>query len=61
MDVMREGLRTDGLKTAAVQGCVAAIEIPGYWSRAEVEDVVRGMNDALINDTDVEIRYFAVR
>jgi DNA repair/transcription protein MET18/MMS19 len=55
-DVLREGLRTDGLKTSAVRGCVALVEIPDYWAKGEVEDVVRGMDDVLINDRDPEVR-----
>ncbi|ORY34974.1 Dos2-interacting transcription regulator of RNA-Pol-II-domain-containing protein [Naematelia encephala] len=56
LDVLREGLRTESLRGPAIRGSVALVEIPGFWGRDEVEDVVRGMNDILINDGDVEIR-----
>ena len=55
-DVLREGLRTDGLKAPAVTGSVALVEIPGYWSKGEIEYVVQGMNDTLLNDAAVETR-----
>jgi DNA repair/transcription protein MET18/MMS19 len=45
MDTLREGLRTKGLKEAATRGCVALTEIPGFWGRDEVEEVVRGIDD----------------
>ena len=57
MDVLREGLRTEGLKSQAVRGSVALAEIPGYWKAEETEEIVRGMNDILIDDGDAEIRY----
>lgn len=56
LDVLREGLRTTGLKVSAVKGSVALVEVPGFWAKGEVEDVVRGMNDALINDADPDVR-----
>lgn len=56
MDVLREGLRTDGLKTSAIQGSVALVEIPRFWDRSDVEDIVRSIDDILVNDEDPEIR-----
>jgi DNA repair/transcription protein MET18/MMS19 len=56
MDTLREGLRTEGLKEPAVRGCVALVEIPGFWGRGEVEDVVKGMDDALLNDKSSEVK-----
>ncbi|ODO00637.1 DNA repair/transcription protein MET18/MMS19 [Cryptococcus wingfieldii CBS 7118] len=56
IDVLREGLRTEGLKSPAIKGCVALVGLEGYWSRLEVEDVVRGMDDILVNDENPEIR-----
>ena len=52
MDVLREGLRTDDLKTPAIKGSVALAEIPGFWVRDEVEDIVKGMNEILVNVKD---------
>lgn len=54
--MLREGLRTDGLKGPAIKGCVALVGVQGYWSRGEVEDVVRGIDDILIHDGNQEIR-----
>ncbi|WVQ75192.1 hypothetical protein IAR50_004803 [Cryptococcus sp. DSM 104548] len=56
IDVLREGLRTEGLKSPAIKGCVALVGVERYWSRLEVEDVVRGMDDILVNDNNPEIR-----
>ncbi|TXT13309.1 hypothetical protein VHUM_00676 [Vanrija humicola] len=55
-DVLREGLRTDGLKAAAVRGSVSLAEIPGFWGRQEVEEIVQLMDDLLLNDRDEEIQ-----
>ncbi|KIR60191.1 DNA repair/transcription protein MET18/MMS19 [Cryptococcus bacillisporus CA1873] len=56
LDMLREGLRTDGLKGPAIKGCVALVGVQGYWSRGEVGDVVRGIDDILIHDGNQEIR-----
>ena len=56
MDVLREGLRTDDLKEAAIRGVMALTETPGFWTRADVEQVVRGIDDILINDDSPEIK-----
>ena len=56
VDVMREGLRTEDLKGPAIKGSVSIIELPDLVSRTEIEDIVRGMDDILINDTDPENR-----
>ncbi|KLT44071.1 ARM repeat-containing protein [Cutaneotrichosporon oleaginosum] len=56
LDVLREGLQTIDLKIPAIKGSVALAEIPGFWSRLEVEKVVRGMDELLINDKDEEVR-----
>ncbi|KAK4683806.1 DNA repair/transcription protein MET18/MMS19, partial [Tremellales sp. Uapishka_1] len=56
MDVLREGLRTGRLKAPAIRGCVGLTEIPGFWGKEEVGEVVKGMNDVLVNDEDPEIR-----
>lgn len=56
LDVLREGLRTIDLKIPAIKGSVALAEIPGFWTRHEVEEVVRGMDELLINDKDDEVR-----
>ncbi|KAK8849457.1 hypothetical protein IAR55_004790 [Kwoniella newhampshirensis] len=56
MDGLREGLRTAGLKAPAIRGAVALVEVPGFWNRTEVEDIVRGMDEILVNDEDPEIR-----
>lgn len=56
LDVLREGLRTIDLKIPAIKGSVALAEIPGFWTRLEVEEVVRGMDELLINDKDDEVR-----
>jgi DNA repair/transcription protein MET18/MMS19 len=56
LDTLREGLRTDGLKISAIRGSVAAVDIPEFLSRREVEDLLRGMNDVLINEEDLETR-----
>ncbi|KAL1408286.1 hypothetical protein Q8F55_005092 [Vanrija albida] len=55
-DVLREGLRTEGLKPAAVRGSVSLAEIPGFWGRQEVEEIVQLMDDLLVNDSDEEIQ-----
>jgi DNA repair/transcription protein MET18/MMS19 len=57
VDVMREGLRTEDLKSSAIKGSVSIIELPDFVSRTEIEDIVRSMDDILINDTDAENRY----
>ncbi len=56
LDVLREGLRTIDLKLPAIKGSVALAEIPGFWTRYEVEEVVRGMDELLIHDKDDEVR-----
>ncbi|WVW86641.1 hypothetical protein I302_108694 [Kwoniella bestiolae CBS 10118] len=56
LDVLREGLRTEGLKSPAIKGCTACVQIPGFWEREDVENVVRGLDDVLVNDEDPEIR-----
>ncbi|EAL20722.1 hypothetical protein CNBE0870 [Cryptococcus deneoformans B-3501A] len=56
LDILREGLRTDGLKGPAIKGCIALVGVQGYWSRKEVEDVVRGIDEILIHDENQEIR-----
>jgi DNA repair/transcription protein MET18/MMS19 len=53
---LREGLRTEALRVPAIRGCVACVEIPSFWGREAVEDVVKGMNDVLINDEDFDTR-----
>lgn len=57
MDTLREGLRTNGLKEPAARGCVALSEIQGLWSRVEVEEVVKGMDDIALNESDEEVRW----
>lgn len=57
LDTFREGLVTNGLKVAAIKGSVALAEIPGFWGKQEVEDVVRSMDDILINEKDPEVRW----
>lgn len=57
LDTLREGLRTDGLKISSIRGSVAVIDIPEFLLRQEVEDLLRGMNDVLINEEDLETRY----
>lgn len=57
MDVLREGLRTDGLKGPAIRGSVALIEISGLLARGEVELLVKGLDDVLVNENDQESRY----
>ncbi|BEJ17350.1 hypothetical protein CspHIS471_0607510 [Cutaneotrichosporon sp. HIS471] len=56
LDVLREGLRTIDLKIPAIKGSVALAEIPDFWTRLEVEEVVRGMDELLIHDKDDEVR-----
>lgn len=56
MDVMREGLRTDDLRNWGILGSVAMIEIPGYLSASEAEDLIKGMNEILIHDNDEQNR-----
>ncbi len=56
LDTLKEGLRKSGLRIPAVRGAVAVIEIPGFLDRTEVEDLVKSMNDVLLNDEDPEIR-----
>ena len=40
------------MKVPAAKGAVYLIQIPGLIGRDEVEDLVRGLNDALINGAD---------
>ncbi|WVQ79530.1 hypothetical protein IAT38_001629 [Cryptococcus sp. DSM 104549] len=56
MDVLREGLRTEGLKAPAIKGSVGLVGVPGYWDKGEVEDIVRGLDEILVHDDDPEIR-----
>lgn len=56
LDTLREGLRTDGLKISAIRGSVALVDIPEFLLRSEVEDLLRGMNDVLINEEDLETK-----
>jgi DNA repair/transcription protein MET18/MMS19 len=56
LDVLREGLRTDGLKGPAVRGSVSMIEVPGLLDRGEVEDLVKGMDDVLVNEQEQDLR-----
>ena len=55
-DTLREGLRTDGLRISAIRGSIAVMDIPGFLGRQDVEDLIRGMNDVLVNDEDIETR-----
>lgn len=57
LDTLREALRTDGLKISAIRGSVAVVDIPEFLTRHEVEDLLRAMNDVLINEEDLETRY----
>lgn len=59
--MLREGLRTIDLKIPAIKGSVALAEVPGFWTRIEVEDIVRGMDELLIHDKDDEVRYVRLR
>ena len=56
VDTVREGLRTDDLKVPAIKGAVSLIELPDFINRLEVEDIVRGMDDVLVNDSAAENR-----
>ena len=56
IDVLREGLRTEDLKTPAIKGSVSLIEIPDFVTRDEVEDIVKAMDNILINSKDPELR-----
>lgn len=60
LDVLREGLRTDQLKTAAVRGSVALAEIPDLLSGLQVEELVRGIDTLLVHDADEEVRSAAL-
>lgn len=33
------------------------MQIPGFWEREDVENVVRGLDDVLVNDENPEIRW----
>ncbi|ORX37979.1 Dos2-interacting transcription regulator of RNA-Pol-II-domain-containing protein [Kockovaella imperatae] len=61
VDVLREGLRTEDLKLPAAKGTVSLVEIPGLIGRSEVEDLVRSLNDALLNDRDEQVRSSVVQ
>ncbi|WRT69441.1 uncharacterized protein IL334_006427 [Kwoniella shivajii] len=61
LDVLREGLRTSGLREPSIKGCTACVQIPGFWSKEDVEDVVRGLDDVLVNDSEPEIRPEVIR
>ncbi|WVR08275.1 hypothetical protein IAU60_005322 [Kwoniella sp. DSM 27419] len=56
LDVLREGLRTEGLKSPAIKGSEACVLIPGFWAKEETEEVVKGMDDVLLNDDEDEVR-----
>lgn len=60
LDVMREGLRTDQLKTAAIRGSVALAEIPDFLDSLQVEELVRGIDNLLVHDSDEEVRTAAL-
>lgn len=60
LDVMREGLRTDNLKTAAIRGSVAITKIPEFLDSIQVEELVRGIDNLLLNDSDSEVRSAAL-
>jgi hypothetical protein len=57
IDTLREGLRTERLKLPAINGCVALVQIPAFWGPVEVEEILKSMNDILLNGSDVEVRY----
>ena len=57
LDVLREGLRTEGLKSSGVRGAVALIEIPMFLDKGEVEAVVEGINAILVEEDDSALRY----
>ena len=60
LDVLREGLRTSGLKEPAVRASVAVIEVTGFLSSQEVDDLARRINPLLLDEetvTDPGIRY----
>lgn len=56
LDVLREGLMTRDLKVSAIKGSVSLAEIPGFWSKLDVEEIVRGMNNLVVNDKDPDVR-----
>ncbi|EJT48863.1 hypothetical protein A1Q1_02122 [Trichosporon asahii var. asahii CBS 2479] len=60
LDVMREGLRTDQLKTAAIRGSVAMAEIPDFLDALQVEELVKGIDNLLVHDNDEEVRTAAL-
>lgn len=60
IDVLREGLRTEGLKSAAVRGTVALIEVPGFLDKGEIEAIVDGINGILVDEEDDALRCAAV-
>lgn len=60
-DTLREGLRTSGLKISSIRGSVAIIDIPGFLGRQDVEDLIKGMNDVLVNDDDLETRQVVIK
>lgn len=57
---MREGLRTDQLKTAAIRGSVAMTEIPDFLDALQVEELVKGIDNLLVHDKDEEVRTAAL-
>lgn len=50
MDVLREGLRSDDLRIAAINGSVATLQLGDLAGRQETEDIVKAINDIVIND-----------
>jgi DNA repair/transcription protein MET18/MMS19 len=59
--VLREGLRTDDLKSPAIKGTVSLVELPGFIDPNDVENIVRGLNDILVNDKIAEHRSAVVK
>lgn len=40
---------------------MALSEIPGFWTRVEVEEVVRGMDDIVLNEESADVRCVKLR
>lgn len=57
IDALREGLRTDDLKSAAINGTVSLLRIADFVTRKDMEDLVRAIDDIILNDDDPEHRY----
>ena len=56
VDVFREGLQSEGLQLFAGNGAVSLIGIPALCEASQVEDLIQGINNAVLGQTSEDVR-----